>query len=61
MPGQEFPLVIECRLLHALELGLHTRFIGEVLDVKKTINALTGHRRCIVVCLSTFLFAACTA
>jgi flavin reductase (DIM6/NTAB) family NADH-FMN oxidoreductase RutF len=30
----EFPLVIECRLLHALELGLHTRFIGEVLDVK---------------------------
>ncbi len=30
----EFPLVLECRLLHTLELGLHTRFIGEVLDVK---------------------------
>ena len=30
----EFPLILECKLLHALELGLHTRFIGEVLDVK---------------------------
>ncbi len=30
----EFPLVIECRLLHAIELGLHTRFIGEIADVK---------------------------
>ena len=30
----QFPLVIECRLLHALELGLHTRFIGEIMDVK---------------------------
>ncbi len=30
----EFPLVLECRLLHTLELGLHTRFIGEVVDVK---------------------------
>ncbi len=29
----EFPLVLECRLLHTLELGLHTRFIGEVVDV----------------------------
>lgn len=30
----EFPLVLECKLVHTLELGLHTRFIGEVLDVK---------------------------
>lgn len=31
---QEFPLVIECRLAHQFELGLHTLFVGEVLDVK---------------------------
>ena len=30
----EFPIVLECRLLHTLEIGLHTQFVGEVLDVK---------------------------
>lgn len=28
------PLVLECRLLHDLEIGLHTLFVGEILDVK---------------------------
>jgi flavin reductase (DIM6/NTAB) family NADH-FMN oxidoreductase RutF len=36
----EFPLVLECRLLHTLELGLHTRFIGEILDVKAEESVL---------------------
>jgi len=31
---QEFPLIIECRLVHILELGFHTQFVGEVMDVK---------------------------
>lgn len=30
----EFPLVLECRLLHTIEIGGHTQFIGEILDVK---------------------------
>jgi flavin reductase (DIM6/NTAB) family NADH-FMN oxidoreductase RutF len=30
----EFPLVLECRLAHTFELGLHTQFVGEILDVK---------------------------
>jgi len=30
----EFPIVIECKLLHTLEIGLHTQFIGEIIDVK---------------------------
>lgn len=30
----EFPMVIECKLLHTLEIGLHTLFVGEILDVK---------------------------
>ena len=30
----EFPVVLECRLLHVFELGLHTQFVGEILDVK---------------------------
>jgi len=31
---QEFPLILECRLLHTLEIGIHTQFIGEIIDVK---------------------------
>jgi len=30
----EFPLVLECKLLRLVELGLHTQFIGEIVDVK---------------------------
>jgi flavin reductase (DIM6/NTAB) family NADH-FMN oxidoreductase RutF len=31
---KEFPLVLECKLIHTIELGLHTQFIGEIMDVK---------------------------
>ena len=30
----EFPLVLECKVLHTVEIGLHTEFIGEILDIK---------------------------
>jgi len=31
---EEFPVVIECSLLHTIEIGLHTQFIGEIEDVR---------------------------
>ena len=31
---EEFPFVLECRLIQTVELGLHTHFIGEILDVR---------------------------
>jgi flavin reductase (DIM6/NTAB) family NADH-FMN oxidoreductase RutF len=31
---QECPLILECRVAHVFELGLHTQFVGEILDVK---------------------------
>jgi flavin reductase (DIM6/NTAB) family NADH-FMN oxidoreductase RutF len=31
---KEFPVILECKLLHTFEIGLHTQFIGEILDVK---------------------------
>ena len=37
---QEFPLIIECKLLHTVEIGLHTQFIGEILDVKAEESVL---------------------
>ncbi len=41
---KEFPLVLECKLLQAIDLGLHTQFVGEVMDVKaeETIIGNTG-------------------
>ncbi len=30
----EFPLVLECNLIQAMEIGLHTLFVGEIMDVK---------------------------
>ncbi len=31
---KEFPLILECNVIHLLDLGLHTEFVGEVVDVK---------------------------
>jgi flavin reductase (DIM6/NTAB) family NADH-FMN oxidoreductase RutF len=39
---KEFPLVLECKLLHTIEIGLHTQFIGEILDVKAEESVLGG-------------------
>jgi flavin reductase (DIM6/NTAB) family NADH-FMN oxidoreductase RutF len=36
----EFPFVLECALRHTLEIGLHTQFVGEVLDIKADEAAL---------------------
>ena len=30
----EFPVVLECKLLNSLEVGLHTMFVGEIIDIK---------------------------
>ncbi|MGO9201693.1 MAG: flavin reductase family protein [Limisphaerales bacterium] len=31
---KEFPLVLECKVIDIAEIGMHTQFVGEVLDVK---------------------------
>jgi flavin reductase (DIM6/NTAB) family NADH-FMN oxidoreductase RutF len=41
----ECPLVLECKLIHTLEIGLHTQFVGEILDVKADQEVL-GERDC---------------
>lgn len=37
---EELPLVLECKLVHQIELGLHTLFVGEILDVKANEDVL---------------------
>lgn len=38
----EFPLVAECKLVKVVELGLHTMFVGEILDVKADEESIEG-------------------
>jgi flavin reductase (DIM6/NTAB) family NADH-FMN oxidoreductase RutF len=42
---QEFPFVVECKLLHTFEIGLHTQFIGEVIDLKADEEVLGEKER----------------
>src|SRR5271165_5519663 len=37
---KEFPLVLECKLAHKFVLGLHTQFVGEIMDVKAEESVL---------------------
>jgi flavin reductase (DIM6/NTAB) family NADH-FMN oxidoreductase RutF len=39
----EFPVVLECRLKETLELGLHTMFVGEILDVKANSDIIDAN------------------
>lgn len=36
----EFPVVLECQVIHDYKIGLHTQFIGEILDVKVEADRL---------------------
>jgi flavin reductase (DIM6/NTAB) family NADH-FMN oxidoreductase RutF len=38
---KEFPLILGCRVIHVIEIGLHTQFIGEILDVKADESVLS--------------------
>lgn len=31
---KEFPFALECRVIQTIEIGLHTQFIGEIMDIK---------------------------
>jgi flavin reductase (DIM6/NTAB) family NADH-FMN oxidoreductase RutF len=37
----EFSLILECNVLRIIELGLHTQFVGEIMDVKSDNEVLT--------------------
>ena len=41
---EEFPLVLECRLKEAFKLGLHTMFVGKIIDVKADQDVLTNDK-----------------
>ncbi|MGC8744451.1 MAG: flavin reductase family protein [Verrucomicrobiia bacterium] len=36
----EFPVTLECTLYHTVELGIHTQFVGKILNVKADESVL---------------------
>ena len=37
---EEFPVIVECKVVEVFELGMHTMFVGEVMDVKSDEDVL---------------------
>lgn len=40
---EEFPIALECKLLHTLDIGIHTQFVGEIMDVKVDDDSLLNN------------------
>jgi len=53
---KEFPLVAECRLRDTYEVGLHTMFIGEIVDVKASPSVLDPDGKVDVELMRPFVF-----
>jgi flavin reductase (DIM6/NTAB) family NADH-FMN oxidoreductase RutF len=52
----EFPLVIECKVIHTHEIGLHTQFIGEIVDIKADADILNDKGRPLMDKVDPFVF-----
>lgn len=40
----EFPLVLECKIVQVVELGLHTQFVGQIVNIKAD-EVVLGEKR----------------
>lgn len=54
---KEFPFVLECNVLHTTEVGLHTQFIGEIMDIKADESMLNEHGLLDITKVKPCLFA----
>lgn len=54
--GKEFPVVLECSLLQTVEIGLHTQFIGEILNIKAEEEVLSDNGILDIEKVKSFLF-----
>ena len=53
----EFPMVLECKVVHVAELGLHTQFVGEILDVKVEDSCLDADGKPTAELVRPFIWA----
>ena len=40
---KEFAFALECNLLQIFEIGIHTQFIGEIIDIQAEEDMLNPH------------------
>ena len=55
---KEFPFILECKVIQIHEIGLHTQFIGEILDIKADESVLSGNDRPNIELIKPFLYAS---
>jgi len=53
----EFPIVLECRLTDSHDLGMHTQFLGEVIDAKVEYAVLTERETVDITLLRPIVYA----
>ena len=53
----EFPFILECKLLHTVEVGLHVQFIGEIMDIKADESMLNQEGLLDIEKVKPYLFA----
>ncbi len=53
----EFPLILQCSLLKQVEIGLHTQFIGEIVEILAEEDCLDERGRVDVLKLRPFVYA----
>ena len=54
---EEFPMILECKVIHHYEIGLHTHFVGEILDVKINENMLNDQGKPDIKKIRPFVFS----
>jgi flavin reductase (DIM6/NTAB) family NADH-FMN oxidoreductase RutF len=54
----EFPMILECKVIHTHEIGLHTQFIGEILDVKVEQNVLDEAGQAVMNKVAPFIYGS---
>lgn len=53
----ECPMVLECKLVKTVEIGLHTQFVGEILDVKAEEDTLDSGGVCQITKVRPLVYA----
>ena len=53
----EFPFALECKLLHTFEIGSHTQFVGQILDIVADPSALGKEGELTIEKVKPILFA----
>ena len=53
----EFPLNLECKIVHIADLGLHTQFVGEIVNIKADEALLGNDQKPMIEQIMPLMFA----